>query len=56
MAAMKAESAVETNIFTAWCKDLFVRKDGQIIIYVINHKIDLSEESVEKFEFQDDKD
>ena len=56
MAAMKAESAVETNIFTAWCKDLFVRKDGQIIIYVINHKTDLSEESVEKFEFQDDKD
>ena len=44
------------DVFTARYKDLFVRKDGQIIIYVINHKTDLSEESVEKFEFRDDKD
>ena len=44
------------NVFTAWFKDLFVRKDGQIVIYVINHKKDLSGESIEKFEYRDNKD
>ena len=56
MAAVKAKSVVENGLFTARCKDLFVRKDGQIFIYVINHKTDLSGESVEKFEFRNDKD
>ena len=43
------------DVFTARYKDLFVKEDGQIVIYVVNHKTDLSEESIEKFEYRDNK-
>ena len=46
---------ISMDVFTARYKDLFVKEDGQIVIYVVNHKTDLSEESIEKFEYRDNK-